>query len=557
MEPIEKTNAPFSEVESIKEASNYLRGTINESLLDEITGGLRTSDTHLLKFHGSYQQFDRDLESERKRQKLEPLYSFMIRVRVPGGIATPDQLKAIFELADRFGNGTVKVTTRQAFQLHGIFKRDLKNTIKEINETLLDTIAACGDVNRNVMCNPLSDASGLHRSVFADAVAVSNHLTPHTRAYHEIWLNKQLITDDAGEEEPIYGKTYLPRKFKIAFAIPPDNDVDVWANDLAFVAITENGNLSGYDVLVGGGMGMTFGNDQTYPRLASNIGFIPAGKAVEVAEEIVKIQRDYGNRSDRKNARLKYTIDRLGLDFFKKELNQRLTWELLPPEPFRFDSNSDRYGWSHTETGDWNLTLFIEGGRITDTENAQLKKALFEIAEFHSGDFRLTGNQNLIIANIPDAKRKKVAGVFSKYGIHLNSVHGGLRLNSLACVALNTCPLAFAEAERYLPSLVTRLEHVLEKRNLMKESISIRMTGCPNGCARPYISEIGLVGKSIGHYNLYLGGNQEGSRLNKLYLETANEEQILSALEPMIDAWSSKRQPEERFGDFLVRTGVV
>jgi sulfite reductase (NADPH) hemoprotein beta-component len=254
---------------------------------------------------------------------------------------------------------------------------------------------------------------------------------------------------------------------------------------------------------------------------------------------------------------LKYTIDRLGLDFFKKELNQRLTWELLPPEPFRFDSNSDRYGWSHTETGDWNLTLFIEGGRITDTENAQLKKALFEIAEFHSGDFRLTGNQNLIIANIPDAKRKKVAGVFSKYGIHLNSVHGGLRLNSLACVALNTCPLAFAEAERYLPSLVTRLEHVLEKRNLMKESISIRMTGCPNGCARPYISEIGLVGKSIGHYNLYLGGNQEGSRLNKLYLETANEEQILSALEPMIDAWSSERQPEERFGDFLVRTGVV
>lgn len=557
MESNEKTKAPLSEVEFIKDASNYLRGTINESLLDEITGGLRASDTHLLKFHGSYQQFDRDLESERKRQKLEPLYSFMIRIRVPGGIATTAQLKSIFELADNYGNGTAKVTTRQAFQLHGIFKKDLKKTVREINETLLDTIAACGDVNRNVMCNPLSEISGLHRSVYADTVAVSNHLTPHTRAYHEIWLNQQLITEAVEEEEPIYGKTYLPRKFKIAFAIPPYNDVDAWANDLAYVAIEEKGQLVGYNVLVGGGMGMTFGNSQTYPRLASNIGFIPAGKAVEVAEEIVKIQRDYGNRSDRKNARLKYTIDRLGLDFFIKELNARLSWDLLPPKPFRFESNSDRYGWIRSESGDWNLTLFIEGGRITDTTDFQLKKALYEIADFHPGDFRLTGNQNLIIANIPDTMKKKVSNIFSKYGLPANSVHGGLRLNSLACVALNTCSLAFAEAERYLPSLVSRLEEILEKRNLKKESISIRMTGCPNGCARPYIAEIGLVGKSLGYYNLYLGGNQDGSRLNKLYLETANEEQILKALEPLFDSWASERNPEERFGDFVVRKEIV
>lgn len=556
MDSIEKP-APLTEVEHIKEKSRLLRGTINESLIDHITGGLRADDTHLIKFHGTYQQADRDLESERKKQKLEPLYSFMIRVRVPGGIATPTQFLRICELADKYGNETIKLTTRQAFQLHGVFKKNLKKTIREINDTLLDTIAACGDVNRNVMCNSLSEISALHEQVYADTLSVSSHLTPHTRAYHEIWLDGQLISDTQEEEEPVYGKTYLPRKFKIAFAIPPDNDTDIYANDLALIAIEENKVLVGYNVLVGGGMGMTFGNEATYPRLASIIGYIPRDRVIEVAEEVVKVQRDHGNRTDRKTARLKYTIDRLGLDWFVKELQNRLTWDLEPARPFHFTSNADRLGWIKTEKGHWHYALFVEGGRILNTGSIQLKKALVEIAGIHQGDFRLTGNQNLIIANIPSSEKQNVSDILKKQGIANSIKHSGLRLKSLACVALNTCPLAFAEAERYLPALITKIEVSLSRYGLMKESISIRMTGCPNGCARPYISEIGLVGKSIGHYNLYLGGNAHGSRINFLYKETLNEDQILATLDPILEAYSKERNPDERFGDFVFRKGIV
>lgn len=549
--------APLTEVEHIKEKSRLLRGTINESLIDHITGALRADDTHLIKFHGSYQQADRDVESERKKQKLEPLFSFMIRVRVPGGIATTAQFLRICELADQYANGTIKLTTRQAFQLHGVFKKNLKKTIREINDILLDTIAACGDVNRNVMCNPLSEISLVHEQVYADTCSVSSHLTPHTRAYHEIWLDEQLISDTQEEEEPVYGKTYLPRKFKIAFAIPPDNDTDIYANDLAFIAISENKQLVGYNVLVGGGMGMTFGNEATYPRLASLIGYIPRDRIIEVAEEVVKIQRDNGNRTDRKTARLKYTIDRLGLEWFVTELRKRITCELQPARPFHFKNNADRLGWIKTETGNWHYSLFVEGGRILDSESVRLKTALVEIAGIHRGDFRLTGNQNLIIANIPATEKQNISNILKKQGIANDIKHSGLRLNSLACVALNTCPLAFAEAERYLPSLITKLDISLGRYGLMKDSISIRMTGCPNGCARPYISEIGLVGKSIGHYNLYLGGNANGSRINVLFKETLNEDQILATLDPILEAYSKERNNGEQFGDFVFRKGIV
>jgi sulfite reductase (NADPH) hemoprotein beta-component len=549
--------APLTEVEHIKEKSRLLRGTINESLIDHITGAMHADDTHLIKFHGTYQQADRDVESERKKQKLEPLYSFMIRVRVPGGIATPGQFLRICELADQYANGTIKLTTRQAFQLHGVFKKNLKKTIREINDALLDTIAACGDVNRNVMCNPLSEISAIHEQVYADTLSVSSHLTPRTRAYHEIWLDEQLISDSQEEEEPVYGKTYLPRKFKIAFAIPPDNDTDIYANDLAFIAIEEYNQLVGYNVLVGGGMGMTFGNEATYPRLASMIGYIPRDRVLEITEEVVKVQRDHGNRTDRKTARLKYTIDRLGLDWFIIELQKRLGWELQPARPFHFTSNADRLGWIKTETGNWHYTLFVEGGRILDTESIQLKKALVEIAGIHQGDFRLTGNQNLVIANISSSEKQNISNILKKYGIANHIKNSGLRLKSLACVALNTCPLAFAEAERYLPSLITKIEKSLNRYGLMKESISIRMTGCPNGCARPYISEIGLVGKSIGHYNLYFGGNADGSRINVLYKETLNEDQILTMLDPILESYSKERNPGEHFGDFVFRKGIV
>jgi sulfite reductase (NADPH) hemoprotein beta-component len=549
--------APLTEVEHIKEKSHLLRGTINESLIDHITGAMRADDTHLIKFHGTYQQADRDVESERKKQKLEPLYSFMIRVRVPGGIASPAQFLRICELSDQYANGTIKLTTRQAFQLHGVFKKDLKKTIRKINDTLLDTIAACGDVNRNVMCNPLSEVSSIHQQVYADTLSVSSHLTPRTRAYHEIWLDEQLVSEKQEEEEPVYGKTYLPRKFKIAFAIPPDNDTDIYANDLAFIAIEEDKQLVGYNVIVGGGMGMTFGNEATYPRLASMIGYIPRERVVEVSEEIVKIQRDNGNRTDRKTARLKYTLDRLGLEWFVEELQKRLGWELQPARPFHFSSNADRLGWIKTETGNWHYALFVEGGRISDTEAFRLKEALVEIAGIHEGDFRLTGNQNLIIANIPSAEKQKVSNLLKKYGISNNTKHSGLRLKSLACVALNTCPLAFAEAERYLPSLITKIDECLDRYGLMKESISIRMTGCPNGCARPYISEIGLIGKSIGHYNLYLGGNANGSRINVLYKEALNEDQILATLDPILGSYSRERKAGEQFGDFVFRKGII
>jgi len=558
MEDTRKQEVPLTEVEHIKENSRFLRGTIDESLIDNITGALRAADTHLIKFHGSYQQSDRDVESERKKQKLEPLYSFMIRIRVPGGIASPSQFLRIIELGDVYGNGTVKLTSRQAFQLHGVFKHNLKQTIRKINDTLLDTIAACGDVNRNVMCNPLSELSGIHNEVYTDAVRTSIHLTPHTKAYHEIWLDKQLVANTRDEdEEPIYGKTYLPRKFKMAFAIPPDNDVDIYANDLGFIAIKDQGQLAGYNVVVGGGMGMTFGNADTYPRIASNIGFIPKEMVLRVSEEVVKIQRDNGNRSDRKLARLKYTIDRLGLDWFINELQKRLGFKLQPWRPFTFTSNSDRYGWSRTTSGLWHLALFIEGGRIWDSNALQLKKALVEIALIHNGDFRLTGNQNLVIANISSSTKPRITAILNRYGINQASVFTGMRINSLACVALNTCPLAFAEAERYLPSLIDKLEEILKENGLEKESISIRMTGCPNGCARPYIAEIGLVGKSIGHYNLYLGGNTTGSRINVLYRETLNEQQIIGVLSPIFKSFSQERIKNEPFGDFVIRRGIV
>jgi sulfite reductase (NADPH) hemoprotein beta-component len=553
----QKKEIPLTEVEHIKEKSRFLRGTINESLIDNITGAMRADDTHLIKFHGTYQQSDRDTESERKKQKLEPLYSFMIRVRVPGGIASPSQFFRICELADQYANGSIKLTTRQAFQLHGVFKRNLKTTIRKINDTLLDTIAACGDVNRNVMCNPLSEISEIHREVYEDAVRTSGHLTPQTSAYHEIWLDDQLISNSLEEEEPVYGKTYLPRKFKIAFTIPPDNDTDIYANDLGFIAITEGDQLIGYNVVAGGGMGVTFGNPATYPRLASPIGFIPKEMVLQVAEEVVKIQRDNGNRSDRKVARLKYTIDRLGLSWFVDELQKRLTWELQPSRPFRFTSNSDRYGWQKSGTGLWHYTLFVEGGRIVDHDNPKMKKALVEIAGIHQGDFRLTGNQNLVIANIPAFAKQKISALLNKYGIVNNIRHSGLRLNSLACVALNTCPLAFAEAERYLPSLITKLEASLTHYGIEKQSISIRMTGCPNGCARPYLAEIGLVGKSIGYYNLYLGGNEVGSRINILYKETLNEQQILDILDPVFKSYSTERNRNEYFGDYVIRKGIV
>jgi len=557
MENNNKIIAPPSPIEIIKENSNYLRGSIIESLNNPLTGSIAEKDQVLSKFHGTYQQQDRDLDDERKHQKLEPLYSFLIRVRVPGGITTPAQWLALDELADKYADKTLKLTTRQAFQFHGVLKRNLKTTMQEINKTLLDTIAACGDVNRNVMSSANPFESPLHAEVAEDAKRISAHLTPQTAAYHEIWLDGKLFEGGEKEEEPLYGKTYLPRKFKTAIAIPPRNDSDVLSNDLGFIAIIKNGQLSGYNVTVGGGMAYTFGNNNTYPRVADVVGYIPKDKIVSVSEAVLVFQRDHGNRSDRKNARLKYTVDRLGLDYFHSELKRTHGIQLEVAKPYKFTTLGDKYGWSKSADGQWHYTVFVEGGKLVDRAGYPAKTALREVAKAHSGSFILTGNQNVVIAQVSDKLKLKIESILKKYNVIDGKSLSLLRQNSIACAALPLCGLAFAEAERYLPSLVDKLDKVLEANGLLNEPITIRMTGCANGCGRPFLAEIGLVGRAPGKYNLYLGASFVGDRLNKLYKEMLSEEEIIAALTPILEDYAKTKDTNEHFGNFVIRKGYV
>lgn len=546
----------LSEDEHIKNKSDFLRGTIKESLQNPLTGALDPDDVKLIKYHGSYQQYDRDQESERKQKKLEPLYQFMVRVRAAGGITTPKQWLALDELSDLYGNGTLKLTTRQSFQFHGILKRGLKPTIQTVNDVLLSTLATCGDVNRNVMCNPNPYQSHIHEEVYSLAGEISNYFLPKTTAYHEIWLNKEKVAGTP-DFEPLYHHTYLPRKFKIALVIPPNNDIDVFANDLGLIAIEENNKIKGFNICVGGGLGSTFGNDATYPRLADVIGFVPKDKVIAVAETVIAIQRDYGNRSDRKLSRLKHTIDDRGLEWFINELNTRLGWSLSSPLPYHFISNGDTYGWLKGINNKWFYTLFVEHGRVKNEDGYTLKKALMEIAHIHKGDFRLTGNQNLIIGNVEEKDKETIETVLEKNGIKNHSKLTGLRKNSMACVALGTCGLAFAESERYLPSLIDKLDVIMRKNGLEDDEITVRMTGCPNNCARSSLGEIGFVGRAIGRYNMYLGASHNGDRLNTLYKEMLSEDDILKELEPIITAYAQERDLNERFGDFVIRKEIV
>jgi sulfite reductase (NADPH) hemoprotein beta-component len=543
--------------EGIKIRSNYLRGTIAEGLADLSTGSMAEDDQQLLKFHGTYQQDDRDLRPNRRKHKLEKAYSFMIRIRLPGGVATPQQWLETDRLATQFANGTIKLTTRQAFQFHGIIKTNLKRTIAEINQAAMDTIAACGDVNRNVMCNPNPYLSSIHAQALETAHAISAHLTPQTRAYHELWLDGEKVESSEEEIEPIYGKTYLPRKFKITIAVPPSNDVDIYANCLSFIAIVEDGKLVGYNIAVGGGMGSTHGNEATYPRIADVIAFCTPEQVVDVAEKVVLVQRDYGDRYDRKHSRFKYTVDDKGPEWILAKINEYLGYELGPVRPFVFEDNGDRYGWVEGENGKSHLTLFISGGRVLDTPSYPMRTGLREIAKIHDGDFRLTANQNLIIANISPEKRPEIEKLLEQYGIKDSHLKSALRLNSLACVALPTCGLSLAEAERYLPDLITELEELTEQNGLRHDAITIRMTGCPNGCARPFIAEIGFVGRAPGRYNVYLGGGFAGQRLSKLYRESVAAEDIKPLLAPIIAAYAKDRNEGERFGDFCIRAGYV
>ena len=550
-----ETRPARSPVEIIKENSRFLRGGIAEGLTDGATGALADDDTQLSKFHGIYQQDDRDLRPERARKKLEKAFSFMARLRIPGGVVTPAQWLALDRIADERANGTLRITTRQTVQFHGIIKSNLRQALRDINAALLDTIAACGDVNRNVIATANPYESAVHEEVVAMARAIGAHLLPRSHAYHEIWLDDALVAGGEPEAEPIYGPLFMPRKFKIAIAVPPHNDVDAYAHEIGLVAIVEGGAVAGYNVLAGGGMGMTHGEPATFPRLGEELGYCRADQVIEVCEKIVTVQRDFGNRADRRQARMKYLIAARGLDWFRAEVERRLGWRLAAPRTFAFTRTGDRLGWADDAAGNGHFTLCVENGRVADRDGVALRSGLAEIAHVHRGHFVLTTNQNLVIAGVAPDRRAEIETLLDRHG--LRNPAGGLRRNAMACVALPTCGLALAESERYLPALLTRLEAALEQAGLTDDEIVIRMTGCPNGCARPYLAEIGLVGRAPGRYNLYLGAAFDGTRMNRLYRKDLDESGILGVLGPMFTAYARERRSGERFGDFTIRAGYV
>ncbi|MBL4899561.1 MAG: assimilatory sulfite reductase (NADPH) hemoprotein subunit [Colwellia sp.] len=544
--------------ERLKAESDYLRGTIVEDLQDRMTGGFTADNFQLIRTHGMYQQDDRDIRAERQKQKLEPLHNVMLRARLPGGVITPKQWLGIDKFADDYTSyGSIRLTTRQTFQFHGVLKPDIKLMHQTLNSIGLDSIATAGDVNRNVLCTSNPVESTLHQEAYEWATKLSEHLLPKTRAYAEIWLDEERVETTEGEVvEPILGSNYLPRKFKTTVVIPPNNDIDVHANDLNFVAISDNGKLVGFNVLVGGGLAMTHGDNSTYPRCADDFGFISLEHTLAVAEAVVTTQRDWGNRVNRKNAKTKYTLDRVGVDTFRAEVERRAGIEFSESRPYEFTHRGDSFGWVNGIDGKEHLTLFIENGRILDFDGKALKTGMLEIAKIHKGDFRLTANQNLIVAGVDPKDKAAIEKLARDHGL-INDGVSNQRKNSMACVAFPTCPLAMAEAERYLPKLVDDVEVILAKNNLADESIILRVTGCPNGCGRAMLAEIGLVGKGPGKYNMYLGSDLAGSRVPKLYKENVDEAGVLTEIGALTARWSAERTNAEAFGDFVIRTGIV
>ena len=545
----------LSRNETLKAGSNFLRGSLPEALEQQAFGGLTEDEGQLVKFHGMYIQDDRDLRPERAKRKLDRAYSFMARLRIPAGVITPRQYLAMDQLADTYANHTLRLTTRQTIQFHGVIKANLRTSLRAIDAALLDSIAACGDVNRNVMAAANPFLSRAHMEATEAARALSAHFLPRTGAWREIFVDGEPAIEAEPEAEPIYGATYLPRKFKMTVAVPPSNDVDVFAHDLSFVAIIESERVVGYTIIAGGGMGASHGEPETYPRVGSIIGYCPAAQLIEAAEAILTVQRDFGDRTNRKHARLKYTIDTHGLDWFKQAVNERLHTPLEPARDFSFTNNHDQFGWAEDAEGLHHLTLFIENGRIQDTATHQVKSALAAIARLPDfidhGCIIFTPNQNAIIARATGAQRALIEAILAEHRVVQD--FSPLRGTAMACVGLPTCGLALAESERYLPELISKIEKLLDAHGLGSEKITIRMTGCPNGCARPYIAEIGLVGRNPGRYNLLLGGAPDGSRLNILHRENAAETEILDALRPFVARFAAERVGAEPFGDFCAR----
>jgi sulfite reductase (NADPH) hemoprotein beta-component len=542
--------------EAMKLHSNYLRGTILDSIADPMTGAMHDDDSKLIRYHGTYQQDDRDVREERRKQKLEPAYQFMIRVRIPGGVLTSSQWLAMDALTRTFGSGTLRVTSRQTFQIHRILKENLKESIAEVNAALLDTFATSGDVNRNVVCSSWPMPSRQHETVLGWARSLSNHLLPKTHAYHELWLDGERI-DPKSEHEPLYGKRYLPRKFKIGIAVPPVNDIDVFKDDIGLTAIFVGDTLQGFNVSAGGGLSTTQGDSTTFPRLADLIGFAAPEQITCVAEQIITIQRDFGNRASRQHARLKYTVDRMGIEAFKAELEKRLGFNLEPVRPYRFDGTGDHFGWTKIDDGFLHLCLYLPAGRVANIDEMRLQDGMRAIAEIHKGRLRLTSNQNVIIADVLPESRSRIETLVAEYGLGDYTRFRRFRLNALSCVALPTCPLAMAEAERYLPDLLDKIEVLLERHGLQNVAPLLRLSGCPNSCSRSYLGEIGLIGRAVGRYDLRLGADSRGERLNALYRENIDEAGILGELDGLFARYAAEREDGEDFGDFVCRAGIV
>ena len=534
--------------ELLKENGPTLAGTVASTLADPQADHFSEDDVQLLKFHGVYQQDDRDLRKQGKK------YIMMIRGRIPGGVMTPKQWCVFDDLASQYGNNTLRITTRQSIQFHGVVKSGLRALIKKINESLLSTLAACGDVNRNVLAPPTPAYTSARQQVFEDCVRVAGALRPQTRAYHAIWIDGvQLNLDDPANKDftdPLYGKTYLPRKLKIAFVIPPVNDLDIFTNCLGFIAIVENNQRIGYNLAVGGGMGRSHGNEQTYPRLADVIGFFTPDKLIEVAKAVLTIHRDFGNRADRKRARLKYVVAERGVKFMRDEVNKRAGIMLEPAKPYKFTTTSDLYGWHKAVDGKWFLTLFVGMGRVKDAQ----KTALRQIAEKYSSiEFRLSANQNVILTNVSDADKTGINSILTQHGVKTENQASVLHAASMACPALPTCGLALAESERMLPGLIDRIEKLCAEVGLAGQEIIIRSTGCPNGCARPYMAEIAFVGKAPGRYQVWLGGDTSGTRLNRVWKDAVKDADIENELRPVLARYVRERNNGERFGDWVER----
>lgn len=547
-----------SSVEIIKAASNQLRGNLAADL-ENSSNHFDEAGKQLIKFHGLYQQDDRDQrKSARENSGGEKPYSFMLRLRLPGGSLTAEQYLVFDELADRYANGTLRITTRQAFQFHGVIKSDLKSTLRMINEQLITTLAACGDVVRNVVCCPAPFDDPVRRQIEDLTRQLSDHLLPRTRAYHEIWLNDELVHNGEQEntDEPIYGKTYLPRKFKIAVAYPGDNCVDAYTQDIGLVAVIDQGALIGYNVLIGGGMGMNHTKADTFPRLGDEFAFVTPEQVLQVVEQIVMVQRDFGNRSDRKHARMKYLVHTWGVERFRSEVEARLGYVLQPWAPMPSLENELHLGWQQQGDGRWFLGLSVENGRVADTDRARLKSGLVAVVKQFRPGLRLTPNQDILLTDLSEEQRPAVDELLRQHGVTLPDALSNIQVYSMACVAMPTCGLAVAESERVLPAIIDELEAEVARLGLGDERISVRMTGCPNGCARPYVADIAFVGRSYDQYQILLGGRSNGTRLNTPYKDLVRREDLLRQLRPLLIHFRETRLPNESFGDFCQRLGV-